>query len=124
MPAGPAYASRMFFVKFVVQLIDLHPGFVESLPAGGGDSVKPACPASGWTGKGFQQAGVFQAVQQRVKRAWPDPISVMRELLHHRHAEDWLVARMQEHMNPNQAVKELSLEIVHTNQYTAIAMTP
>jgi hypothetical protein len=103
----------MFFVKFVMQFIHLHSGLVQGLLAGGRDLIDPATVPPDVLKVGLQQAVPLQAVQQGVESSWPDAISVMRKFLHHRKAEDGLLRRMYEHMNPYQTEEELSLVTGH-----------
>ena len=111
---------RMRLMQFVVQLIDLHSGFFESLPACGRNAVKAPRAPCGLAGNAFEQARALQSMKQRVKRSRPDAIAVMRKLLHHRQPEDRLVARVQQHVNANQAVKKFPLAVLHRNKYTPV----
>ncbi len=56
-------------------------------------------------------------MQKGVEGSGADAIPMMRKFFHHREAEDGLVRRMDERMNPNETEEESSLEIRH-NQYT------
>jgi hypothetical protein len=103
----------MFFVKLVVQLVNLRSGLVQSLPAGRRDLVDPATVPSNILEDRLQEAAAFQAVQKGIEGSRSDAIAVMRQLLHHRKAEDGLLGRMDEYMNPYQAEKEFSLVTGH-----------
>jgi hypothetical protein len=103
----------MFFVKFVVQFIDLHSGLVQSLLARSRDVIDPATAPADIFKDRLQETASFQAVQKGVESSRPDAISVMRQFLHHRKAEDGLLRRMYEHMNPYQTGKEFSLVTGH-----------
>jgi hypothetical protein len=103
----------MFFVKFVVQFIDLHSGLVQRLLAGSRDLVDPTTVPSNVFEDRLQQAAAFQAMQKGVESSRPDAIPVMLQFLHHRKAEDGLLRRMYEYMNPYQSQKELSLVTGH-----------
>jgi hypothetical protein len=103
----------MFFVKFVVQFIDLHPGPVQSSLAGRCDLVDPSMMSSNILEDRFQETAAFQTMEQGVERPRADAIPVMGQFLHHRRAEDRLLRRVQEHMNPYQPEKELSLVTRH-----------
>jgi hypothetical protein len=103
----------MFFVKFVVQFIDLHSGLVQRLLAGSRDLIDPATVPSNIFEDRLQEAAAFQAMQKGVESSRPDPIPVMRQFLHHRNAEDGLLRRMYEYMNPYQSEKEFSLVTQH-----------
>ena len=103
----------MFFVKFVVQFIDLHSGLVQSLLAGSRDLIDPATVPSNIFEDRLQETAAFQAMQKGVESSRPDAIPVMRQFLHHRKAEDGLLRRMYEYMNPYQPEKEFSLVTGH-----------
>ena len=95
----------MFFVKFVVQFIDLHSGLVQSLLASNGDLIDPATFPFNIFEDRLQETAAFQTMQKWVESSRPDAIPVMRQLLHHRQPKDGLVGRMHEHMNPYEAEK-------------------
>ncbi len=84
----------MFFVKFVVQFIDLHSGLVQSPVARSRDLIDPATVPSNILEDRFQKTAAFQAMQKWVESSRPDAISMMRQFLHHRKAEDGLLRRM------------------------------
>jgi hypothetical protein len=98
-----------FFVKFVVQFIDLHPGLVQALLAGSRDLIDPATVPSNIFEDRLQETTALQAMQKGVESPRPDAIPVMRQFLHHRKAEDGLLRSMYEYMNPYQPEKEFSL---------------
>jgi hypothetical protein len=52
-------------------------------------------------------------MEKWVKRSGSNAIPVVFEFLHHRHAEDWLMGRMNQHMEPNKAGEKLSLMTFH-----------
>lgn len=62
---------------------------------------------------------LFKAMQERVERSGTDAVSMMRQFLHHGETEDWLLRSVHQHMDANQAVKELALLVCHKNKYTA-----
>jgi hypothetical protein len=103
----------MFFVEFVVQFIDFHSGLVQRLLAGSRDLVDPATVPSNILEDRLQETAAFQAMQEGVESSRPDAIPVMRQFLHHRKAEDGLLRRMHEYMNPDQPEKEFSLVTGH-----------
>jgi hypothetical protein len=103
----------MFFVKFVVQFIDFHSGLVQRLLAGSRDLIDPARAPCNIFKDGLQEPVSFQAMQKWVECSRPDAIPVMRQFLHHRKAEDGLVRRMYEYMNPYEPEKEFSLVTGH-----------
>jgi hypothetical protein len=105
--------AGMFFVEFVVELIDLHCGLVQSLPAGSRDLVDPASAASNIFEDRLQETASFQAMQKGVESSGPDAIPVVRQFLHHRKAEDGFLRRMYEYVNPYQSEKEFSLVTGH-----------
>jgi hypothetical protein len=103
----------MFFVKFVVQFIDFHPGPLQSLLAGSRDLIDPAAVPSNIFEDRLQETAAFQAMEKGVESSRPDAIPVMRQFLHHRKAEDWFLRRMYEYMNPYQPEEEFSLVTGH-----------
>ena len=96
-----------------MQLVDLGRRKDKSLLPGGGNLVDPSLPSLDNPHAGFEKSPSFHSVQQRVERTGPDAISMMPELLHHRQTEDLLVRGMDEHMDPDEAGKELSLMFQH-----------
>ena len=95
----------MFLMKLVVQFIHLGTNLFQGPFAGGRDFVNPApAPAHGIE-RGPQQTRALQPMQQRIESAWPDPVTVVPELLHHAQPEDRLLHRMREHMDADQPVK-------------------
>ena len=48
------------------------------------------------------------------ERSGANAIHVVFELLHHRHAEDWLMGSMNQHMETNQAGEKLTLMTFHS----------
>ena len=68
----------------------------------------------------LQQTAAFQAMQKGVESSRPDAIPVMRQFLHHRKAEDGLLRRMYEYMNPYQPEKEFSLVTGHNQIYLCL----
>jgi hypothetical protein len=103
----------MFFVKFVVQFIDLHSGVVQRLLAGSRDLIDPATVPSNIFKDRLQETAAFQAMQKGVESPRPDAIPVMPQFFHHGKAEDGLLRRMYEYMNPYQPEKEFSLVTGH-----------
>jgi hypothetical protein len=103
----------MFFVKLVVQFIDFHSGLVQGLLAGSCDLIDPATVPSNIFEDGLQETAAFQTMQKGVESSRPDAIPVMRQFFHHRKAEDGLLRRMHEYMNPYQPEKEFSLVTRH-----------
>jgi hypothetical protein len=103
----------MFFVKFVVQFIDLHPGPVQSFLAGRRDLVDSSTVSSDIFEDRLQETAAFQTMEQGVEGSGADAIPVMGQFLHHRKAEDRLLRRMYEHVNPYQPEKEFSLVTRH-----------
>jgi hypothetical protein len=99
----------VLFMEFVVQFVYLDSGLVQSSLAGGGDPVDPAAVACNVFENRLQQAGAFEAVEQGVEGSGTDAVAVMLKFLHHRQAEDGLVGRMDEHMNPDESKKEFPL---------------
>lgn len=109
---------RTILVKLVVQLIHLRSGPVESPSPGCRDRIRaPPAPASTIFCARPQQSSPFQSVQQRVKRARPDPIPMVPQLLLHRQPEDRLLRGVRQHVDSNQAVKEFLSLVRHTVQY-------
>lgn len=103
----------MLFMEFVVQLVNLRSGLVQSLFARRCDLVDPATVPSNVFEDRLQQTAAFQAMQERVKGSGTDAVPVMGKLLHHRKPEDGLVGRMYEYMNPYETEKEFPLVIGH-----------
>jgi hypothetical protein len=103
----------MFFVKFVVQFVDLHSGPLQSFPTGSRDLVDPSTVSSDILENRLQEAAPFQTMQKGVESSRANAVPVMVQFLHHRKAEDGLLRRMQEHMNPYQPEKEFSLLARH-----------
>jgi hypothetical protein len=48
-------------------------------------------------------------MQKRIKRSRPDPVAVVSQFLHHGESEDRFVRSMNQHMDANQTVEEVSL---------------
>jgi hypothetical protein len=103
----------MFFVKFVVQFIDLYFGLVQSLLARSRDLIDPATVPCNICEDRLQETAAFQAMQKWVESSGPDAIPMTRQFVHHRKAEDGLLRRMYEYMNPYQPEKEFSLVTGH-----------
>jgi hypothetical protein len=103
----------MLFMEFVVQLVNLRSGLVQSLFAHSCDLVDPATVPSNVFEDRLQQTAAFQPMQERVKGSGTDAIPVMRQLLHHREPKDGLMGGMYEYMNPYEAKKEFSLMTRH-----------
>jgi hypothetical protein len=103
----------MFFVKFMVQFVDLHSGPVQNFLAGSCDLVDPSTVTSDIFEDRLQEAAAFQAMQKGIESPRANAIPVMGQFLHHRRAEDRLLRRVQEHMNPYQPEKEFSLLTRH-----------
>lgn len=93
----------MFFVKLMVQLVDLGFGLLESFSACGRDFVKTPAASPDIFEDGLQHSTTFQSVEKRVESTWPNAVSMMLQFFHHRQAEDWLMRGMHKHMNPYQA---------------------
>jgi hypothetical protein len=110
----------MFFVKFVVKFIDLHSGPVQSLSSGSRDLVDPSTMSSGIFEDRLQETAAFQAMQQGVESSRSDAIPVMGQFLHHRNAENRLLRRMYEHVNPYQPEKEFSLVTRHPSNIPSL----
>ena len=70
----------------------------------------------------LKQAGPLHSVKERVKGARTDAIAVLLQFLHHRKPEDWLVRRMDQHVDPNEPVVEFPLVIPHTIEYNLDAL--
>ena len=109
----------MRLVEFVAELVDLLTCPQQRFSSRGSNPVHPPA-VSCVLMHGLQQPRAFQSMQQRVKRARPDAIAVMRELFHHRKAKDRLLARVQQHVNANQAVEEFALVMHDKTHYTGI----
>jgi hypothetical protein len=110
----------MFFVKLVVQFIDLYSGPVQSLLAGTRNLVDPSTMPSNIFEDRLQEAAALQAMQEWVESSRSDAIAVVGQLLHHRNAEDRLLRRMYEHVNPYQTEKEFSLVTRHQPNITPL----
>ena len=107
----------MHFVQLVVQLVHFLFGSGERPAASRRDPIEaPAIPCG--ILRRLEQPGALQSVQQRIESPRSDAVSVMRELLHHRQAEDRPLRRMHENVNANQSVKKLAPMVLHRNQYT------
>jgi hypothetical protein len=68
----------------------------------------------------LQETAAFQSMQQGVESSWSDAIPVMGQFLHHRNAEDRLLRRMHEYMNPYEAEKEFALVTRHQPNITLL----
>lgn len=111
----------MLLMKFVVQLIDLFPGFFERPFPCRRDPVE-ASPATLDVFEGrAQQAALLQTVQQRVQCAGADAVAVMLQFLHHRQAENRLMPGVQKHVDANQSIEEFTFLIGHKNHYNSAA---
>ena len=105
-----------------MQLVDLRSGLVQDLSAGGGDPIDSAAVSADILEDGLQEPAAFEAVEQGVERSRADAIPVMRQLLHHGEAEDGLVRRMQEHMDPYQSDEEFALVTGHPLNITSFIL--
>lgn len=90
-------------MQFLVEFIDFGFGRSQSFLTLRGDLVNSATSSPNIFEGRFQQTGVLQAVEKRIKSPRTDAISVMLQFLHHRQAEDWFVQGVKKHMNPNQS---------------------
>lgn len=104
----------MRFVQLVMQLVHFDGGLLESLFTGGGDLVEAPAAPSHVIDEGFEQTGALQAVKERIERAGANAIAVVAQFLHHRQAEDRLLARMQQHVHADQTVIELPPVALHS----------
>lgn len=92
-----------------MKLVDFSPRSGEGFSTAGGDGVDAAAAASDDLCGGLEEAGVFEAVEQRVQGAGTDAVSVVGELLHHREAEDRLVRGMQQDVDADESEIEFPL---------------
>lgn len=110
-------------MQLMVQLVDLHSRLPQGFPSRRRDAIEASRAAAGLTRQCSKQAGALHPVEQRVQRARPNAVAMMRELFHHRQAEDRLMARVQQHVNADQAVKQFALVTFHWRHYTAVYTT-
>jgi len=95
----------MFLMKLFVQLVDFCSGLVQGFPTAGRDLVDPSPAPTYVLQNRLQEPTALQTMQERVKSPGSDPISVMRQLLHHGQPEDWLVSGMHQHMDADESGK-------------------
>ena len=100
-------------MKLVMKLIYFFPGFVQGFPASSGDLVNPSLATTNIPEYRLQQAAPLQAMQEWVEGSRTDAISMMRQLLHHRQAKDWLMGCMHQYMNPYESEEEFPLLFQH-----------
>jgi hypothetical protein len=100
-------------MELVVQFVNFHPGFVQSLPADRRNSVNPPLASAYIFEGGPQQAAALQTMQERVERSRANAVAVMRQLLHHGQSKDGLVSRVHQHVHADESGKELSLFLQH-----------
>ena len=100
-------------MQLAVQFVDFFVGLVEGLMAGGGDAVDAAAATGDDLFRGVQEAGGFQAVEERIEGSGADAVAVMGEFVHHGESKDGLVGRVDQHMNPDKAVEKLALRVRH-----------
>jgi hypothetical protein len=103
----------MFLMQLVMQLIHLRLSPLQRLPACGSNRIDTLPPPIDGLGSRAQQTAPLQSVKQRIKRTRPNSISVMRQLLHHRHPKDGLMRGMHQHMDPYKPEKEFPLMARH-----------
>lgn len=92
-------------MKLVVQFVNLLRSFFQSLPASRSDRVNPPLSPSDIFLRRFQKARALQTMQERIQRSRSNAITVMRQLLHHREAEDGLVRSMRQNMDAYETKK-------------------
>lgn len=101
--------ARRVFVEFVVQLVYFYPGVIEGTPARRRDRIDPSAAPIDILELRLQQTSALHAVQERVEGSRADTITVMVQFVHHGEAEDRLVKSVHEHMNPDEAGKQIAL---------------
>jgi len=93
----------------MMQFVDFYPGIVEGSPARGRDCVDPSASSFDILELGLQQTPALHAVQERVERSRTDAIAVLIQFVHHGEAEDGFMESVHEHMNPDEAGKQIAL---------------
>jgi hypothetical protein len=114
----------MLFVEFVVEFIHFGPGLGERAPACRGDLIDAPFASADPIEVGLEQTGLLQSMEEGVKRSRADAIAVMLQLLHHGQTEDWVMRRMDQHVDPNEPVIKFALMIDHRIDYTANVAAP
>lgn len=104
----------MFFVEFVVKLVDLGFRAIESFLPGSSDLVNTPLTSSDDLQVGSEKPSSLHSMEQWIKCAGSDAITMMPKFLHHRKAEDVLVKRVDEDMDSNQTGKKFPLMLKHT----------
>ena len=112
--------AGMVFVEFVVELVDLGAGAGEGSAAGGGDGVDAATAAGDVAERGFEEAGVLEAVEERVESSGADAVAVVSKLLHHGETEDGLMRRVGEHVDADEAEVKFTLVFQHKTHVNAM----
>jgi hypothetical protein len=106
-------------MQLVVQLVDLLFGSRKGAAAGRCNPVH-APAASARISKRFQQLGALQSVQQGIEGPRPDAVAMVRKFLHHRQPKDGLVGCVNENVNADEPVQQLSLTGAHRDHYNVI----
>ena len=117
---GVGELGRRVLVELVVKLVDLGAGEGEGFSAGGGHGVDAAAPAGDVAERGFEEAGVLEAVEERVESSGADAIAVVSKLLHHGETEDGLVRRVGEHVDADEAEVKFALVFQHKTHVNAM----
>jgi len=108
----------MLFVKLLVQLVDLLCRASQRLlPSARNRVHAPFAPHNGLHGRP-QHPAPLQAMEQRIQRPRPNPIPVMRQLLHHRQPKNRLMRRVHQHVDPYQSEIEFPLLLQHSMNIT------
>jgi hypothetical protein len=100
--------SRRVFVEFVMQFIYFYAGVIEGAPARRRDRIDSSAASIYVPELRLQEASALHAVEERVEGSGTDTIAVMVEFVHHGEAEDGLVNRVHEHVNPDEAGEQIA----------------
>ena len=103
----------MFFMKLVMQLIDLLCSLLQRLPPARRNRINPPLTSSDILSRRLQKSRTLQTVQPRIKRSWSYAIAVMLQLLHHREPKNRLIRSMRQNMDAFETKKWFSLIARH-----------
>jgi len=92
-----------------MEFVHLFPGLGQCFFAARGNLVDPAATSPRDNGAGLEEACRLQAVEQGIEGSRTDAVTVVRELLHHREAEDRFVRCVEQDVDPDEPGKEFLL---------------
>lgn len=92
-------------MQLFMQFIHLHSRFLQRALPRRRNPVEPAASPFNALQARFHQSGALQPMHQRIQSPRSHSVSVVFKLVHHGQAEDGLMRRMQQHVQPNQPIE-------------------